>query len=52
MNEDLRKWFGKGKEGGVWRCWDRYNAKGERIGKCARGEDQPKSTKRKSSKNV
>lgn len=30
--EDLRKWFGKGKEGG----WDRYNTKGEKVGKCAR----------------
>ena len=28
--EDLRKWFGKGGEGGGG--WDRYNTKGERIG--------------------
>ena len=28
MNEDLRKWFGKGKEGGVGGGgWDRYNTK-------------------------
>jgi hypothetical protein len=43
--EDLRDWFGKGKEGGVGGGgWDRYNTKGERIGKCARepGEAKPK----------
>ena len=43
--EDLRKWFGKGGEGGVGGGgWDRYNTKGERIGKCARepGEGKPK----------
>jgi hypothetical protein len=38
--EDLRKWFGKGGEGGVGGGgWDEYNTKGERTGKCARGED-------------
>jgi hypothetical protein len=45
MNEDLRKWFGKGGEGGVGGGgWDRYNTQGERIGKCARepGEAKPK----------
>ena len=43
--EDLRKWFGTGGEGGVGGGgWDRYNTKGERIGKCARepGEAKPK----------
>ena len=43
--EDLRKWFGKGGEGGVGGGgWDRYNSQGERIGKCARepGEAKPK----------
>jgi len=43
--EDLRKWFGTGGEGGVGGGgWDRYNTKGERIGKCARepGEGKPK----------
>lgn len=43
--EDLRKWFGKGDEGGVGGGgWDRYNTQGERIGKCARepGEAKPK----------
>ena len=43
--EDLRKWFGKGGEGGVGGGgWDRYDTKGERIGKCARepGEGKPK----------
>ncbi len=35
MNEDLRDWFGKGKRGGVGGGgWDRYNTKGERVGKC------------------
>jgi len=43
--EDLRKWFGTGGEGGVGGGgWDRYNTKGERVGKCARepGEGKPK----------
>lgn len=41
VNEDLRKWFGKGKEGGVGGGgWDRYNTKGERIGKCGDAEDR------------
>jgi hypothetical protein len=41
--EDLRKWFGGGKEGGVGGGgWDRYNTKGERIGKCAREPGEPK----------
>jgi hypothetical protein len=30
VEEDLRKWFGSGKTGG----WDRYNTKGEKVGKC------------------
>ena len=45
INEDLRKWFGTGGKGGVGGGgWDRYNTKGERIGKCARepGEAKPK----------
>ena len=38
--EDLRRWFGKGEEGGVGGGgWDEYNTKGERTGKCARGEN-------------
>jgi hypothetical protein len=38
--EDLRAWFGKGKHGGAGGGgWDRYNTKGERIGKC--GESEP-----------
>lgn len=36
--EDLRKWFGDGPEGG----WDRYNTKGEKVGKCAREPGEPK----------
>ena len=35
INEDLRAWFGKGKKGGAGGGgWDRYNTKGERVGKC------------------
>lgn len=35
LSEDLRAWFGKGGKGGVGGGgWDRYNSKGERIGKC------------------
>jgi len=46
VNEDLRAWFGKGKKGGAGGGgWDRYNSKGERIGKCGDskpGEGKPK----------
>lgn len=52
--EDLGKWFGSDEEGGVGGGgWDRYNTKGERIGKCARepGEPKPKClSKEKASK--
>ena len=35
MAEDLRKWFGKGKTGSTTGGgWDRYNSKGEKVGKC------------------
>jgi|TARA_B110000444_G_scaffold260907_1_gene309884 hypothetical protein len=46
INEDLRAWFGKGKKGGAGGGgWDRYNTKGEKIGKCGDkkpGEGKPK----------
>ena len=46
IDENLRDWFGKGKKGGAGGGgWDRYNAKGERIGKCGdskKGEGKPK----------
>jgi len=46
VDEDLRDWFGKGKKGGAGGGgWDRYNTKGERIGKCGDkepGEGKPK----------
>ena len=46
VNEDLRAWFGKGKKGGAGGGgWDRYNTKGERVGKCGdagKGEGKPK----------
>lgn len=35
VSEDLRKWFGSGKTGG----WDRYNTKGEKVGKCGDAEE-------------
>jgi len=39
MNEDLRDWFGSGPKGGKGGGgWDRYNSKGERVGKCARDD--------------
>lgn len=35
LSEDLRKWFGKGGEGSsTGGGWDRYNSKGEKVGKC------------------
>ena len=38
VSEDLRKWFGSGPEGGKGGGgWDRYNTKGERIGKMCKG---------------
>lgn len=54
VEEDLRKWFGTGKTGGVGGGgWDRYNTKGERIGKCGdakdrggKGEGKPKCLSR------
>lgn len=46
LDENLRDWFGKGKKGGAGGGgWDRYNTKGERIGKCGDakpGEGKPK----------
>lgn len=35
MNEDLRKWFGKGKTGtSSGGGWDRYGSDGQKLGKC------------------
>jgi hypothetical protein len=43
LDEDLRAWFGKGKKGGAGGGgWDRYNTKGERVGKCGDGEGKGK----------
>lgn len=46
LEENLRDWFGKGKKGGAGGGgWDRYNTKGERVGKCGdgkSGEGKPK----------
>ena len=34
LSEDLRNWFGKGKTGSTeGGGWDRYNSKGEKVGK-------------------
>lgn len=39
MTEDLRKWFGKGGEGGTTKGgWDRYGSDGQKLGKCGEGE--------------
>ena len=46
LEEDLRAWFGKGGKGSAsGGGWDRYNTKGEKIGKCGdrkKGEGKPK----------
>ena len=40
LREDLRKWFGKGKSGSTdGGGWDRYNSKGEKVGKCGDAKD-------------
>jgi len=39
-NEDLRKWFGKGKTGSSGGGgWDRYGSDGQKLGKCGDGDD-------------
>ena len=43
VEENLRAWFGKGKKGGAGGGgWDRYNSKGERVGKCGDGKGKGK----------
>ena len=43
IQEDLKAWFGKGKKGGAGGGgWDRYNSKGERVGKCGDGKGKGK----------
>lgn len=40
QNEDLRKWFGGGKEGGSGGGgWDRYGSDGQKLGKCGDGKE-------------
>ena len=35
VDEDLRKWFGKGGSGGTTKGgWDRYGSSGQKLGKC------------------
>ena len=39
QNEDLSKWFGKGKTGSSsGGGWDRYGSDGQKLGKCGGGE--------------
>ena len=39
VNEDLRKWFGKGGKGSAsGGGWDRYSSTGTKLGKCGDGE--------------
>ena len=39
MNEDLRKWFGKGNTGtSSGGGWDRYGSDGQKLGKCGDGK--------------
>ena len=40
LNEDLRKWFGKGKTGSSsGGGWDRYSTDGQKLGKCGDGKE-------------
>ena len=40
QNEDLRKWFGKGKTGSsTGGGWDRYGSDGQKLGKCGDGKE-------------
>ena len=40
MNEDLRKWLGKGKTGTTsGGGWDRYGSEGQKLGKCGDGKE-------------
>ena len=40
QNEDLRKWFGKGKTGSSdGGGWDRYSSDGKKLGKCGDGKE-------------
>ena len=40
MNEDLRKWFGKGPKGtSSGGGWDRYGSDGQKLGKCGVGKE-------------
>ena len=40
VDEDLRKWFGKGGAGGTTKGgWDRYGSDGQKLGKCGGGKE-------------
>ena len=39
VDEDLRKWFKKGGDGGTTAGgWDRYGSSGQKLGKCGGGK--------------
>jgi len=56
IEEDLRSWFGKGAKGSSsGGGWDRYNTKGEKIGKCGdrkKGEGKPKCLSKKAAASM
>tara|TARA_B100000963_G_scaffold100156_1_gene86603 strand:+ start:16521 stop:17069 length:549 start_codon:yes stop_codon:yes gene_type:complete len=56
LDEDLRAWFGKGGGGSSsGGGWDRYNTKGERIGKCGdrkKGEGKPKCLSKRDARRM
>ena len=56
IEEDLRAWFGKGGKGSSsGGGWDRYNTKGEKIGKCGdrkKGEGTPKCLSKKDARKM
>ena len=56
IDEDLRAWFGKGGKGSAsGGGWDRYNTKGEKIGKCGnrkKGEGKPKCLSKRDARKM
>jgi|TARA_R100000027_G_scaffold66255_1_gene61891 hypothetical protein len=56
LDEDLRAWFGKGGKGSSsGGGWDRYNTKGEKIGKCGdrkKGEGKPKCLSKRDARRM
>ena len=56
IDEDLRAWFGKGGGGSAsGGGWDRYNTKGEKLGKCGdrkKGEGKPKCLSKRDARKM